>query len=117
MKAMIVCMLIAISGPASAERLVIKPGSRVTIEEPGKPIVVVLVGAPHFLIDREMADSLTAEADLSEELQRSLLTCKEDVIRAGKKNAPAPGWYTAVKWAGVGGAVIGAFVLGAVTGR
>ncbi len=117
MKALVILAVLAIAPSAvPAERLVVPAGSRVTIETPGKPVVVVLVGAEHLFIDRELAEAVTAEAALAEELERRLLVCQGDVEKAAKKNQPAPGWYTAVKYVGVGGALVGAFFLGLTLG-
>jgi hypothetical protein len=115
-RTLVILVVLAIAPAAAAERLVVPAGSRVTIETPGKPVVVVLVGAEHLFIDRELAEAVTAEAALAEELERRLLQCQGDVEKAAKKNQPAPGWYTAVKYVGVGGALVGAFFLGLTLG-
>lgn len=74
--------------------------------------------APEYVtVKRETLEVLVAAAESSLKVRELLQTCQDDVDRAAKKNQPAPGWYTAVKWAGVGGAVIGAFVLGMAIGR
>jgi hypothetical protein len=105
MRALLVAALLALAAPAHAD--------------PPAPAVAgpQSQAGEHLYVKRETLELIMAEAATAEPTRQLLLRCQADVERAAKKNAPAPGWYTAVKWAGVGGAIAGAFLLGMTLGR
>lgn len=99
MRAFAVLLLLAIARPALADP---PPAA---------------VDPPTITIKRETLELIMAEAATAAPTRDLLLRCQADVDRAAKKNAPAPAWQAAVKWAGVGGAIAGAFLLGMFIGR
>lgn len=118
MRAALALALLALlpAGAARAQNRVIPAGSTVVIQEPGKAAVSLQPTAGVFLLDRPTVEALSAAGSVSEGLKKSLLQCQADVVKAGQRNQPPPAWWVAVKWAGVGGAVVGAFILGMALG-
>lgn len=110
-------MLMLLAGTARADDRVVRAGSTVTIAEPGKPPETLKLDASHFLVSRATMEASNAIAATADKLTVDLLQCQADVAVAAQANQPAPGWYTAVKWAGIGGAVVGSFILGFALGR
>lgn len=70
-----------------------------------------------IVMKRRTVEVLVAEAAAAEQTREELKRCRTDLLTVAKADEPSPGWWTAVKWTGLGGALVGAFVLGLLSAR
>ena len=92
---------------AHADSMLLPRGT--TIQIPGQPLVTL--DATHYVVTRPELDRANAAAATSARLTRQLTACTRTVVRVTR---PEPGWRIAGRWALIGGAVVGAFVAGAM---
>ncbi len=111
-----VLLIVTIPSTSLGNPKILPEGTKVTVEKPGKePAVLNIHEETHFIIARSMMDRATAADKALDTCKNELVSCEKSLqLEQRKKQETTSAFLTGLKWAGFGGAVVGAFVLGMV---
>lgn len=107
----LIVTIISLCSIAHADDMVLRAGTKIVTEDNK----IVHLDKSHILLTRETSDKLYAKISVNDDLRNQLDQCQKDGSTLRKEEDSS--FWTALKWGGIGGAVVTAFVLGLMVGH